>query len=188
MTYIYIDESGDLGLNEKSSDYFLFAGAIIHDEKTNSLFNRLVKKVRQKTLSKKFLRISELKFSNSSERIREMVLSSISRLDIEIFAFIFIKNTPKRYIDLMIESLTVLLSLINSSDILIYADKCLSKSQQEEMRSHFIFEIIHDLSETNGGLQATDYICGAVGQKFNNASKKYYELISSSVKYIFIRK
>jgi len=44
MTYLYIDESGDLGFGKNGSEYFIIACVKINDEKTNICFRRIVKK------------------------------------------------------------------------------------------------------------------------------------------------
>lgn len=53
MTYIYIDESGDLGFHNRSSSYFVVTCVKINDEKTHLSFKRIPKKVRERLLDKK---------------------------------------------------------------------------------------------------------------------------------------
>ncbi len=48
VIYIYIDESGDLGFSEKSSNYFVISAVRIEDEKTKMKFESIIDKVKRK--------------------------------------------------------------------------------------------------------------------------------------------
>ena len=59
MNYVYIDESGDLGFNEKGSNFFTISACLITDEITHKKFKRIPKKIRTKKLNKKLKLLSK---------------------------------------------------------------------------------------------------------------------------------
>lgn len=194
MTYLYIDESGDLGFGKRGSEYFIICCVKIDDDKTNMLFQRIPKKVRQRKLSKKLKKTTELKFSNSSVIVRNSFLKRVAALDVEIYSLIIKKddvksnlrnNLPIFYnflIKILIEN--PLKKTENNHNLLICLDKCMSQYQrikfegyiQTEFFSIFreipVLKINHDSSESNYGLQVTDFVIGAFGYKYNRKKMK----------------
>ena len=97
MTHLYIDESGDLGMGDTGSPYFILTCVKIDNDDVNFNFTRIPKKIRQTNLKKKMKETSELKFSNSSPLIRQQYLTRAKKLNIEIFSLIIEKKyTNKR--------------------------------------------------------------------------------------------
>ena len=43
------------------------------------------------------------------------------------------------------------------------------------------FEIYHEDSETNKGLQSVDFIAGAIGYKYNNGISMYVDIIKNNI-------
>ncbi len=194
MSYLYIDESGDLGFKGKGSDYFILTCVKIDDEKTNQDFSRIPKKVRQKILSKKQKKLPELKFSNSSEEVRIEFLKRVAKLNIEIYAIIIEKsktfselkdNLPILYnylIKILLEK--PLNKLHNNLHLFICLDRCMSFPQRQNFENYIkteflsIFQklpkvdISHECSNQNNCLQALDFTCGAFGYKYNTAKLK----------------
>ena len=191
MTYIYIDESGDLGFGGKGSRYFILACVKIDDEKTNIDFRRIPKKIRRISLKKKYKEMAELKFHNSSNQIRVKFLEKVSKLNIEIYVLIvekrytnsaLIGNLPILYnylIKILLEK--VLKNFDKNKKLDICLDKCMSASQTENFENYikteffYIFrnlpnlKIEHHNSCSDEGLQVLDFICGAFGYKYNTA-------------------
>lgn len=194
MTFLYIDESGDLGFKKTGSEYFVITCVKIDDEKTNLAFRRIPQKVRLRKLSKKYKETPELKFSNSSEIIRNGFLTRAAMLNIEVYSLIIKKEHTKK--DLQ-ENLPILYNyLINvllekplakvdrNFELTVCLDKCMSPSQRNNFEAYtktkFLgrfmtipkISISHENSRSNGGLQALDFICGAFGYKYNTAKLK----------------
>jgi hypothetical protein len=191
MVYLYIDESGDLGFSGKGSEYFIFTCVKIEDDNTNTLFKRIPKKIRQRTLKKRVKKLSELKFSNSSILIRERFLKRVADLDIKIYSLIIEKkytqerlkeNLPVLYnylLKIILEKLVFPNNKIN-----ICLDKCMSSTQRENFENYiktdFLYKfgkipdlkIIHENSNCNEALQVIDFICGAFGYKYNTSRLK----------------
>jgi hypothetical protein len=193
MNVIYIDESGDLGMSQKGSDYFIVA-AVRMDEATDKEYCRILKKVRNKCLGKKVKKISEIKFSNSNTLIRKRVLEEVVKLDLDIYALIIEKkftqqrlkdNLPVLYnylIKILLEK--VLSDVKLNKKLLVCLDRCMSQAQRKNFEEYLntaflnIFSdlpevsIIHECSSGNEGLMATDFVCGAFGYKYNTAKLK----------------
>ena len=191
MEYIYLDESGDLGFRGKGSTYFILTCVKIQDERTNLLFKRIPKDVRQRSLAKKTKKTSELKFSNSSVLIRERFLSRVAKLDLEIYSLIVNKeytqqklkdNLPVLYsylIKILLENV-----ITPNNNIHICIDRCMSPNQRSNFENYinteFLYKfnkvpeltILHENSNSNEALQVIDFICGAFGYKYNTAQLK----------------
>lgn len=208
MTYIYIDESGDLGFSKKGSEYFILTCVKIDDEETNQSFRRIPKKVRQRKLAKKYKKLAELKFSNSNNEIRKNFLLRVSKLNLEIYIVVIKKektydelqsNLPILYnylIKILLES--PLKRVKDSLHLDICLDRCMSIFQKENFENYIkteffaIFQkipkvsIAHESSTQNECLQVLDFVCGAFGYKYNTArldgdAEYYTNLIKNKV-------
>jgi hypothetical protein len=78
---IYLDESGDLGFGSRASRYFVLAAIITREPEQ---VRKCIKRVRRQKLPKKYKKIPELKFHNSSQTIRGRVLDCVARTDTDI--------------------------------------------------------------------------------------------------------
>lgn len=209
MTYIYIDESGNLGMSDHSSEYFVITAVKIDDEKTNIFYKRIPKQVRQRQLKKKTKKAGELKFSNSSTLIREQFLKKVAQLDVEVYAIIIRKEYTKEklrnnlavlynyLIKILLEK--VLVNIDKNKKLNIYLDKCMSPRQRDNFETYIKTEflsilsylpdicITHESSEGNEGLQVSDFVCSAIGFKYNtmqlnNGCDYYTKIISKNIK------
>lgn len=194
MSYIYIDESGDLGFSEKGSKDFIISAVVINDEETHKKFRRIPKKIRQRKLKKSLKKQSELKFSNSSVLIREQFLTRAAKLPIKVYVLIIKKEYTqeklKNYLDILYNYLIKILlekaftGINNHDKLTICLDKCMSQKQRDNFEAYikteflFLFQklpdvkISHELSHHRPSLQVTDFICGAFGYKYNNRRLK----------------
>ncbi|MGQ9586960.1 MAG: DUF3800 domain-containing protein [Thermoplasmata archaeon] len=75
---VFIDESGDLGFAARSSRHITVAAIIIEDR---SRLERIPLRIRKRRLKKSLLQKPELKFHNSSPNVRRAVLRDIATLD-----------------------------------------------------------------------------------------------------------
>ena len=155
--YIYIDESGDLGFSEKSSNYFIIAGVKINDEKVRLKFEHILVKIKKKKLKIKEKKKSEFKFSNSKFR-REEILTEISNLNLGIYALIIEKNKIQEklkgkkttlYKYLLKNLLEMILSNIKFNEkIKIYIDKSLNNASIFDFNNYLKEEFILILAKT----------------------------------------
>ena len=152
MTYVYIDESGDLGMDCKKGEYFIISAVKINENKTNLDYNRIPLKIRKILFKKRDKRKNELKFFNTSDIIRTKFLKKANSLDIEIYSVIINKyaiydrlknNLPILYnylIKILLEK--VLISLNKNSDLIIFLDRCMSYSQRENFENYIKTEFL----------------------------------------------
>jgi len=88
LPIIYVDESGDLGFGTSSSPIFVISAVVFADSKTPT---KLVKQFRARKLSA--IGTTELKWTKSSEDVREEVVRRVGMEDVDIgYAAILWKN------------------------------------------------------------------------------------------------
>lgn len=208
MTYLYIDESGDLGFGKHGSSYFVLTCIKIDDERVHQSFCRIPKKVRQRKLSKKHKRLAELKFSNSSDAIRNDFLRRVAALDVEIYAVVIPKektnnelqnNLPILYnylIKILLEKPPTRIK--SDLHLMICLDRAMSLWQRQNfeayVKTEFLsiirklpkVEILHENSQQNPCLQVADFVCGAFGYKYNTAqlqagAEKYLNIVKRRI-------
>jgi len=208
MTFLYLDESGDLGMNDRGSKYFIISCVKIDDEETNNSFKRIPKKIRQNTLKKKMRETSELKFTNSSPLIREQFLNRVSKLNVQVFSLVIKKscanhslqnNLPILYNYLIRVLLEKVFDKVDHHTTLdIFLDRCMSNSQRQHFEDYIKTEFFnlfkriptinvnHENSQDNSGLQVIDFIVGSFGYKYNSLSSisdrdKYLDIFKSRI-------
>jgi len=206
MICIYIDESGDLGFRFKKtkppSHYFTVAAIVIQERSADVKLKRVMKKIRQRKLKKKYKKKDEFKFSNTNDVIRKAILKEILKLDVSIYSLTVnkkrvvesLKNKPdilNNYI--MKELLNECLIGDLRKPIHIYIDRYLSKNRQEELVDYITWtyaerlkkspkvEFKHVDSKENKAIQAVDFIAGAIQQKYENNNIEYFNLVKDKL-------
>ncbi len=192
--YIYLDESGDLGFNSTSSRHIVIALLIT---KTPLHIGRCIKKIRQRKLKKKLRELPEIKFNKSDDHIRELTLTCIAKEPIEIAYIVLDKNqvNPVRHnhkqeiYNFITGYLMRCLPFDNTIHSKMIVDKRIAKKvlradfdQYVTQKAAFKVDIIHENSMYNQCLQATDFIAGAIFQKYEFADCRFYDLIKDRIK------
>jgi hypothetical protein len=201
MAYIFLDESGDLGFNKRSSKWFLFTMVIIDDHRK---LERITKKV-WKSLRKKHKHIGELHASKEKDVTRYKLLKQVAgTTDIKIMSLILDKK--KVYLDLehqkhYLYTLTANMLLeklhtnqiADSTDVInIIIDR---KDTKKMLRENFIndltgnfrkkydgeFKISLEGSHENKSLQVADFISWALFQKYEHGNYEFYEIIKNNI-------
>lgn len=208
MISIYIDESGDLGFRFKKtkppSHYFTVAAIVTQERSVDVKLKRVIKKIRQRKLKKKYKKKDEFKFSNTNDVIRKAILKEISKLDVSIYSLTVNK---KRVVDSLknkpdILNNYIMKELLNEcllgdlrKPIHIYIDRYLSKHRQEELVEYITWtyaerlkkspkvEFKHVDSKENKAIQAVDFIAGAIQQKCENNNIEYFNLVQDKLHY-----
>lgn len=201
MSYIFLDESGDLGFSKRSSKWFLFTLVLTEDRRR---LEKVIKKTRQ-TLKRKYKHIfSELHAYHCDNITRTRVLKSLSTLNITIVTTIL--NKEKVHVDLqnqknLLYNYTaniILDRLINYK--LIEGDKQLylvvdRKDTKKNLCNNFISYITEAMksrrsggfkmslasSHDEKGLQAVDFISWAIFRKYEKGDFEFYELIKDKI-------
>ena len=94
---IYVDEAGDLGFKEKSSEFFTVGYAFTVDRlptKENRVIKKLLKNVNV-CIKNQRGKISEFKFSGNTDYIKRKVLRMMQKLDVNIGIICISKDSVK---------------------------------------------------------------------------------------------
>ena len=196
MKYMFLDESGELGFSEKSSKFFTIA-LLMCGLKEEQELQRIIKKVRQKILKKKLRQSTEIKWNNSNEIIKIKVLERLSRINLEIFSIILDKSKVYDYLKGKKHKLYNYLSnlIINECSIdgkfELIVDRSKNKRSLRDDFDRYIrhsakdkcpnLTIRHEDSKSNGGLQAMDFISGAIFNKYEFGNISYYNFIKDKI-------
>lgn len=192
--YVYLDESGDLGFDQKSSNHIVIALLI-----TDSPFKieRCIKRIRQRKLKKKLKELPEIKFNKSSDHIREKTLICIAREPIEIAYIVLDKkrvspdrqNHKQKIYNFITASLLRSLPYGDTANLKLIVDKRISNKvirkdfdEYVKRKAAFKVNISHENSTSNKCLQASDFIAGAIFRKYESCDGRFYDLIKDRIK------
>ncbi|ADC66474.1 conserved hypothetical protein [Ferroglobus placidus DSM 10642] len=203
MIYVFIDESGDLGFKETSSRYYVIASVETKDE---SKIRDVFKKIRKK-LGKKKRDIPEFKFSKTNRKIKLLILSKLSELDLSFSAVVLrkesvyphLRNKQQILHNYITGFIVEVLPLHCRSKIQVVVDKFLSKESDVENFNRYLeykigkvcnnlgiiepsITISHESSQRRPGLQAADFVAGAIFNRYERNVDDYYNLIKPKIK------
>ena len=88
MSYIYIDESGDLGTKKASSKYFVMAAVKVENSKK---LENIIKKTRR-DFKKKMLTSNEVKGGNLPYELKIKILEKLKNMDYHFYIIITMSN------------------------------------------------------------------------------------------------
>ncbi len=201
MTYVFMDESGDMGFDKRSSRYFLFTLAIIEDQR---VLERVVKKV-WKIVHKKHKHVGELHASHEKVEIKYKMFQLLSEIkDLKIVTIVLNKNkvhsnlqSKKNYLYNYTANI-VLDRLINTK--IINKDKYIylvvdRKDTKKNLQENFISYITEGMnirqynnfrmslvaSHEDKGLQAVDFISWAIFRKYEMNDCDFYDKIKDKI-------
>ena len=194
MSYIYIDESGDLGTKKSSSKYFVMAAIKVEDSKK---LEKIIKKSRR-DFKKKMLTSNEVKGGNLPYDLKIKILKKLKNMDYEVFIIVFDKENRykigygdnKKAYDILSSRLAKLINI--DKPTFIFIDK--SKNKQEEIDNFnelFLnnlnnikkqpIKIKHTNSIHYKGLQMADLISWSTFQNFENDNSEFLDIIKNKV-------
>ena len=194
MSYIYIDESGDLGTKKASSKYFVMVAIKVEDSKK---LEKIIKKTRR-DLKKKMLSSNEVKGGNLPYELKIKILKKLKNIDYEVFIIVFDKENRykigykdnKKAYDILASRLAKLINI--DKPIFIFIDK--SKNKQEEINNFnelFLnnlnnikkqpIKIEHADSMHYKGLQMADLISWSTFQNFEKNNPEFLDMIKNKV-------
>lgn len=194
MSYIYIDESGDLGTKKASSKYFVMAAIKVENSKK---LENIIKKTRR-DFKKKMLTSNEVKGGNLPYELKIKILEKLKNIDYEVFIMVFDKENRykigygdnKKAYDILASRLAKLINI--DKPTFIFIDK--SKNKQEEIDNFnelFLnnlnnikkqpITIEHADSMHYKGLQMADLISWSTFQNFENDNPEFLDIIKNKV-------
>ena len=193
VKYIFIDESGDLGLTSKSSKYLILAALIIDEPKK---LDRIIKNMRRNKFKRELKGASEIKANSSSTELRLHLLKQLEPTNGRIVYMILEKkrvysgylqkNKDKLY-NFVAGRLAKNMNIADGQ-IIIRIDKSKGKQLlQQDFNRHFessLNEInIHDVkifhsdSASGSGLQIVDMLAWSCFQRFEHRDSTYVNAV-----------
>jgi hypothetical protein len=204
--YVFLDESGDLGFNKKSSKYFIITILVTSNKK---IIEKKLKTYKRKLLrKKKYKKLKELKANNSDDKIRFNVLDIINENNIEIYTIILnkeklldnLKEKKTKVYNYLTNLILTECDDLNGKSVHFIIDKRVKKKIIRDDLDNYIkkehpeirFNISHYDSSNSNGLQLVDFVSWSIFRyyEFNDDRFYYYirEKITFQKKFLFDRK
>jgi len=199
MRYIFLDESGELGFKEKSSNYFIIT-LLSCDEGEIYPLRRIIKRVREKLIKKKVKKLPEIKGNNSSDKIRFEVLQRFVKTNSEVFVIILEKSKVYEYLkdkkDKLYNYISNLIlnecSFDNPSVCLVVDKSKSNRSLRDDFdnyirtklaeKNHLNKLIIrHENSHNDGCLQVLDFISWAIFRNYEHKDSRFIDIIKNKI-------
>ena len=193
MSFVYIDESGDLGTKRNSSKYFIIAAIKVEDSKK---LEKIIKKTRRLS-RKKMITSTEIKGGNLPYDLKIKILKKLNNIGYEVFIIVFDKKNRykigyehdnKETYDILASKLAKLINI--DKPTFIFIDK--SKNKLEEINNFnelFLnnlnniqkqpIKIEHADSMHYKGLQMADLISWSTFQNFENENPEFLDMIKN---------
>lgn len=207
MTYIFLDESGDLGFGKRATRWFLCAATVNDDPRA---LERVTKKV-WKSLVEKHKHIGELHAYREKTSTRKKMLQLLSGIEnLKIFCVILDKRKISKNMCgdknfLYAATISSILDKVNDEkiDSESFLNICIDRQDaKHEIHEELIerlstslrkirvknFSISLDSSHENKSLQAVDFISWAIFRKHEYLDNAYYEIIKDKIadEFIFV--
>lgn len=195
MKYLYLDEAGDMGFKKKSSKFYTIAILI---PKYDHRIERLIKSFRKSIFKVKEKKKIEIKFHDSLEMHRVYFLEKLNLENIKIYSLTL--NKERVYSNLrefkdnlnkfLTKNLLHKIPFYSNEALTLVVDKFLSSGGIELYDSYILhnlpknvveMKILHLNSSVCPCLQATDFIVGAIFQKYENGNLKYFDIIKEKI-------
>lgn len=211
--YVFIDESGDLGFNSRSTRFFVVAYLVVDQPfEIRTCTNRLLKNLHK---TREYARrCNELKFCNSNVKVRRKVLSKISTCQFDLGTIVVEKakvsqglreNRTKLYNYVIVHTImrNTIPNLSFGDNMNVVIDKSMSASSTEGFNKYARnkaswmitvnrketpislgdIEIEHVNSENEPCLQAADFSAGALFQRYERNDHSYLQFLVNKIKY-----
>jgi len=192
---IFMDESGDLGLN--GSNYFILSFLIFENEDDYNKLKYIFKKARRHKFNKYLKNKREIKGYRSSDKLIYYLFNQSNNINYKIFSIVMNKkefknkqliktnNVQEIYLELIhyflkkVE-LSIEFNLKLDKFISPRNEICFNKQLQKRIGKKFIKSSFNQVpSEKWKGIQFVDLISWSVFQKFENENSSYLEKIES---------
>jgi hypothetical protein len=196
VKYIFIDESGDLGLHFKSSRYLILAALIIDEPKK---LNRIIRNMRRNKFKRELKGASEIKANSSSTEVRLHLLKQLGPTNGKVVYMILEKK--RVYSEYLQKNKDKLYNFvagrlarnmnIPDGQIIVRIDKSKGKQLlQQDFNQYFessLNEIdIHDVkifhsdSASWSGLQIADMLAWSCFQRYEYGNSTYVNAVKLS--------
>jgi len=195
MIHIAIDESGHLG----GEQYFVIGAFKVKDIKP---LRKLFRQTKRRALPKRLRHLAEVKANAAPDKFRERLYRGLSQLDAEIhLAVVELSRVPQSvkgseellYIYLAQEVLVNCVSTYDTRLVLVFDQRRFKGMHRSEFNAHIRtrlaldfegvhVEIYHRDSTTDVSVQAADFVCWSVYQKYQRGDSRWYNIIRDRIK------
>lgn len=197
MRYVFIDESGDTGLDfskQKTSKHFVVT--LIETKNKNSI-DRLVSKIFRSVKRKKKGKDNTLHAYKESHSTKAKFLSGLAKLDIRVTYNII--NKPRQVItnnqhDLYLSIMLWIIAMAEKIESFENPDNpelniYISQRETSKTLNQRLIDVVNNLNTESKinislktpaqekGLQAADFVSWTIFKKFEHGNNEYYEII-----------
>ena len=173
LKFVFIDESGDIGLTNTERPYFIIVAVVMPGEQAILMRDALKGIKRKFGLSQK----AEFKFSKTRKEVIKDALSAADRISFEYYYVKYDKNKKfNKGVNIYNELMIALISQIKDRDLAIKIDGRYGQRYVKKVKSlvrrvfpekHFErFGYADSMSDEN--LQLADLVAGAIARSFSN--------------------
>ncbi|WP_406534505.1 DUF3800 domain-containing protein [Methanobrevibacter sp.] len=199
MSFIYIDESGDLGTKSSSSRYFVMVAIKIDDSRKLEILVNKIRKISKNEIGY----MNELKGFNLPNDIIKKIFKNLNKFDYETFIVVFDKSNRYKLKDIDNNLLydliaSELANLININEhTFVFVDK--TKNKDNEIKNfnkmftdnlcnykNYSVSLNHVNSMNFKGLQIADLISWSIFQSVEHENDEFIDLIKNkTIKKVF---
>jgi len=210
MLYVYLDESGDLGLNlehHSTTKHFVIAVLIVKGSDNNRMMINAVKKTIRRKLNPKNKRkriVKELKGTHTTLEVKKYFYEQMKDIEFCIYTVVVKKdsfNDRRRnqarlynYIASHVLNGIQLEEANNSVSLIVDKSKTrpeitqfnryVKNALEGKIKPSVPFNINHMESHSSHGLQAIDLFCHGIFEKHERERNDWYETFSDRIKSI----
>ena len=196
LEYIFIDDSGDAGLDKSNTDQLIIAAVIVADEITKNILSDAINRFRQDL---GWNDLDEFKFAKMNKETLVKLIDFINDYDFRVYAVVLDKRkiaksyTAEGSIQIYNYILMVLLKKVGKNKQIITIDGKISKRKAKEVRAylrqHLRKEGIVDVkivfaeSRKEPLIQLADIVAGAVARSYKDKTdaQRYLKLLKDKV-------
>jgi hypothetical protein len=211
MWYLYLDESGDLGfdfVNKKPSKFFTVAILAIKDIEQNRKILKAVEFTLKRKLNPRGKRkrmVQELKGERTNLSIKTYFYQKISSINFSLYATTLnkirvyerLRKNKSRVYNFMARQVLDQIPFNKSKNerIIFTIDKSKGKLGVKEFNDYILrqlegrinpkvpFDIYHEDSKKNKGLQAVDMFAWGIRRKYEFGDKQWYQIFQEKIKF-----
>lgn len=194
MWFIFIDESGDLGM--RGSQYLVLAALFVEDYRP---LDRIIKKMRHHKFRKELRKATEIKANKSSDAVRKHMLKKLNKVP-NARVFYIVLEKKKLYSEYLKDNKDKLYNyvagklakniVLEDVELELRIDKSKGKhllredfnryflQKLREGSNHMRATIHHSYSHSWSGLQFADLLAWCCFQKFEHGNSEYIDSIT----------
>jgi hypothetical protein len=197
-SYLFLDESGDLGFN--GSKYFVISILEVDSLKDSKKLEKLINKMKRQKFNKELKNFNELKAYKLSDKMKIYLLTNLRNFNINSYSLVINKNVFSNSNKINSDNVNYvymdfICNLISRININYPINMSLDNFVLEKHKNKFKNKILEELndfkrnseisfisSQSSKQIQIVDLIAWSIFQKFENNNLKYINLLNKNHK------